>query len=177
MLNVFMSICINLYMKMEKISMIKIGHGYDSHRYKDGDHIIIGGVKIISKRAIVAHSDGDILIHAICDALLGASGNGDMGSYYNNSEKYKNIDSSIFLQDVMKIIRDDNFSIINIDATIITEKPNISKHAKKIEDSVSKILNIKSEQINIKSKSNDKLGYVGRHEGIEAHVVLLIEKV
>ena len=109
MLNVFMSICINLYMKMEKISMIKIGHGYDSHRYEDGDHIIIGGVKIISKRAIVAHSDGDILIHAICDALLGASGNGDMGSYYNNSEKYKNIDSSIFLQDVMKIIRDDNF--------------------------------------------------------------------
>ena len=100
-----------------------------------------------------------------------------MGSYYNNSEKYKNIDSSIFLQDVVKIIRNDNFSIINIDATIITEKPNISKHAKKIEDSVSKILNIKSEQINIKSKSNDKLGYVGRHEGIEAHVVLLIEKV
>ena len=177
MLNVSMSTCINLCMKMEKTSMIKIGHGYDSHRYEDGDYIVIGGVKIKSKRSIVAHSDGDILIHAICDALLGASGNGDMGLYYDNAEKYKNIDSAIFLKDVMKIISDNNFLIINIDATIITEKPNISKHAKKIEDSVSKILNIKSEQINIKSKSNDKLGYVGRHEGIEAHVVLLIEKV
>ena len=72
--------------------MIRIGHGYDSHRYEDGDYIVIGGVKIMSKRSIVAHSDGDILIHAICDALLGASGNGDMGKYYDNTEKYKNMD-------------------------------------------------------------------------------------
>ena len=162
---------------MKEISMIRIGHGYDSHRYEDGDYIVIGGVKIMSKRSIVAHSDGDILIHAICDALLGASGNGDMGKYYDNTEKYKNMDSSIFLKDVMKIITDDNFSIINIDSTIITEKPSISKHYKKIEESISKILNIKCEQINVKSKSNDKLGYIGRHEGIVAHVVLLIEKI
>jgi 2-C-methyl-D-erythritol 2,4-cyclodiphosphate synthase len=100
-----------------------------------------------------------------------------MGSYYDNAEKYKNIDSAIFLKDVMKIISDNNFLIINIDATIITEKPSISKHAKKIEKSLSQILNINSEKINIKSKSNDKLGYIGRHEGIEAHAVLLIEKI
>ena len=157
--------------------MIKIGHGYDSHRYEDGEYIIIGGVKISSKRAIVAHSDGDILIHALCDALLGAAGKGDMGSYYDSSEKYKNIDSTIFLQEIMQIVYFDGYSIINIDATVVTEEPAISKHAIKIKKSLSKILKINEEQINIKSKSNDKLGYVGRKEGIEVHVVLLIEKI
>ena len=157
--------------------MIKIGHGYDSHRYEDGEYIIIGGVKISSKRAIVAHSDGDILIHALCDALLGAVGKGDMGSYYDSSEKYKNIDSTIFLQETMQIVYSDGYSIINIDATVVTEEPAISKHAIKIKKSLSKILKINEEQINIKSKSNDKLGYVGRKEGIEVHVILLIEKI
>tara|TARA_B100000795_G_C22497721_1_gene322750 strand:+ start:128 stop:601 length:474 start_codon:yes stop_codon:yes gene_type:complete len=157
--------------------MIKIGHGYDSHRYEDGKYIMIGGVKILSKRAIVAHSDGDILIHALCDALLGASGKGDMGSYYNSSAKYKNIDSTIFLQEIMQIVYSDGYSIINIDATVIAEEPAISKHAIKIKESLAKILKINKEQINIKSKSNDKLGYVGRKEGIETHVVLLIEKI
>ena len=157
--------------------MIKIGHGYDSHRYEDGEYIIIGGVKISSKRAIVAHSDGDILIHALCDALLGAVGKGDMGSYYDSSEKYKNIDSTIFLQEIMQIVYSDGYSIINIDATVITEEPVISKHATKVKKSLSKILKINEEQINIKSKSNDKLGYVGRKEGIEVHVILLIEKI
>ena len=157
--------------------MIKIGHGYDSHRYEDGEYIIIGGVKISSKRAIVAHSDGDILIHALCDALLGAAGKGDMGSYYDSSEKYKNIDSTIFLQEIMQIVYSDGYSIINIDATVVTEEPAISKHAIKIKKSLSKILKINEEQINIKSKSNDKLGYVGRKEGIEVHVILLIEKI
>ena len=157
--------------------MIKIGHGYDSHRYEDGEYIIIGGVKISSKRAIVAHSDGDILIHALCDALLGAVGKGDMGSYYDSSEKYKNIDSTIFLQEIMQIVYSDGYSIINIDATVVTEEPAISKHAIKIKKSLSKILKINKEQINIKSKSNDKLGYVGRKEGIEVHVILLIEKI
>jgi len=157
--------------------MIKIGHGYDSHRYEDGEYIIIGGVKISSKRAIVAHSDGDILIHALCDALLGAAGKGDMGTYYDSSEKYKNIDSTIFLQEIMQIVYFDGYSIINIDATVVTEEPAISKHTIKIKKSLSKILKINEEQINIKSKSNDKLGYVGRKEGIEVHVVLLIEKI
>jgi len=157
--------------------MIKIGHGYDSHRYEDGEYIIIGGVKISSKRAIVAHSDGDILIHALCDALLGAAGKGDMGTYYDSSEKYKNIDSTIFLQEIMQIVYSDGYSIINIDATVVTEEPAISKHAIKIKKSLSKILKINEEQINIKSKSNDKLGYVGRKEGIEVHVILLIEKI
>ncbi len=145
--------------------MIRIGHGYDSHRYKDGEYIIIGGIKIPSKRSILAHSDGDILMHALCAALLGASGNGD-----------KDEDSSVFLKKVLEIISNDGYSIINIDTTIIAEKPCISTYSEKIKKSLASILNIDKQKINIKSKTNDKLGYIGRHEGIEAHVSLLLEK-
>jgi len=157
--------------------VIRIGYGYDSHRYKDGEYIIIGGVKISSQRSIVAHSDGDILIHAICDALLGALGKGDMGSYFDDSKKYKDIDSSFFLKKIIQMVDNDGYEIINIDTTIIAEKPSISSHADKIEKSISDILGINKGQINVKSKSNDKLGYVGRYEGIEVHVSLLIEKI
>jgi len=156
--------------------MISVGHGYDSHRFKDGDFILLGGVKISSTRSIVAHSDGDILAHAICDALLGASGKGDLGKYFDSSDKYKGMDSTIFLKHINETIIKDGFGIINIDATVVTERPRISKYSKAIEDSLCNILGIKENQINIKSKTNDKLGYIGREEGIEAHVVLLLEK-
>ncbi len=157
--------------------MIKIGQGYDSHRFRNGEYIIIGGVKIKSKKSVVAHSDGDVLIHAICDALLGAAGKGDMGLYFNDSEKFKDMDSTFFLEKIMSIVRNDSYEIGNIDATIITEEPAISKHANEIVKSLSKIIKINECQINIKSKSNDKLGYLGRHEGIEAHVSVLLKKI
>ena len=94
--------------------MIRVGHGYDSHRLKNGEFIVIGGVKINSKKSVVAHSDGDVLIHALCDALLGSSGKGDMGLYFDSSEKYKNMDSSFFLKETMKILRNENYNIINL---------------------------------------------------------------
>jgi len=156
--------------------MIKIGHGFDSHKFKDGEFIILGGIKIPSKRAIVAHSDGDILIHALCDALLGAMGKGDLGSYFDSSKRFENISSLHFLKEVIKILNTEDYKIINIDATIIAETPRISKYAQKIEKSLSKFLKIKEEQVNVKSKSNDNLGYIGRLEGIESRVVILIEK-
>ena len=157
--------------------MIKIGQGYDSHRFRNGEYVIIGGVKIKSNKAVVAHSDGDVLIHAICDALLGAAGKGDMGLYFNDSEKFKDMDSAFFLKEIMSIIRNNSYEIGNIDATIVTEEPPISKHAHEIVKSLSKIIKINESQINIKSKSNDKLGYLGRHEGIEAHVSVLLKKI
>ncbi len=101
--------------------MIKIGHGYDSHRLKDGEFIMIGGVKIQSKKSAVAHSDGDVLIHALCDALLGALGKGDMGLYFDSSEKYKNIDSAFFLKEIIKMLSKQSFNIVNIDTTVVTE--------------------------------------------------------
>ena len=131
--------------------MIKIGHGFDSHKFKDGEFIILGGIKIPSKRAIVAHSDGDILIHALCDALLGAMGKGDLGSYFDSSKRFENISSLHFLKEVIKILNTEDYKIINIDATIIAETPRISKYAQKIEKSLSKFLKIKEEQVNVKS--------------------------
>ncbi len=156
--------------------MIKIGHGYDSHRLKDGEFIMIGGVKIQSKKSAVAHSDGDVLIHALCDALLGALGKGDMGLYFDSSEKYKNMNSAFFLKEIIKMLNEQSFYIVNIDTTVVTEKPPISRHATEIKKNLSKIMEVDENLINIKSKSNDKLGYVGRHEGIEAYVTALIEK-
>ena len=156
--------------------MIKIGHGYDSHRLKDGEFIMIGGVKIHSKKSVVAHSDGDVLIHALCDALLGALGKGDMGLYFDSSEKYKNMDSAFFLKETTKMLNKQSFCIVNIDTTVVTEKPPISRHAEEIRKNLSKIMKIDKNLINIKSKSNDKLGYVGRHEGIEAYATVLIEE-
>lgn len=157
--------------------MIRVGHGYDSHRLKNGEFIVIGGVKINSKKSVVAHSDGDVLIHALCDALLGSSGKGDMGLYFDSSEKYKNMDSSFFLKETMKILRNENYNIINIDTTVVTEEPRITKHAAEIKKNLSQLMQIDENKINIKSKSNDKLGYVGRFEGIEAYATVLIEKI
>ena len=132
--------------------MIKIGQGYDSHRFRNGKYIIIGGVKIKSKKSVVAHSDGDVLIHAICDALLGAAGKGDMGLYFNDSEKFKDMDSTFFLKKIMSIVRNDSYEIGNIDATIITEEPPISKHAHEIVKNLCKIIKINENQINIESE-------------------------
>ena len=132
--------------------MIKIGQGYDSHRFRNGKYIIIGGVKIKSKKSVVAHSDGDVLIHALCDALLGAAGKGDMGLYFNDSEKFKDMDSAFFLKKIMSIVRDDSYEIGNIDATIITEEPPISKHAHEIVKNLCKIIKINRSYKNISSQ-------------------------
>ena len=113
--------------------MIKIGHGYDSHRLKDGEFIMIGGVKIHSKKSAVAHSDGDVLIHALCDALLGALGKGDMGLYFDSSEKYKNMDSAFFLKETTNMLDKQSFCIVNIDTTVVTEKPQFQDMRKKLE--------------------------------------------
>ena len=155
----------------------RVGTGFDLHTYLPGNGFLLGGYFIKCDHSINAHSDGDVLIHALCDALLGAAGKGDMGLYFNDSEKFKDMDSAFFLEEVMSIIKDDSYEIVNIDATIITEEPPISKHAPEIVKNLCKIIKINESQINIKSKSNDKLGYLGRHEGIEAHVSVLLKKI
>ena len=157
--------------------MIKSGIGYDAHQLGEGESLIIGGVKIESKLGSIGHSDGDVLIHALCDALLGSSGKGDMGLYFDSSNKYKNMDSSFFLKETMNTLRNENYNIINIDTTVVTEEPRITKHAAEIKKNLSQVMKIEENKINIKSKSNDKLGYVGRHEGIEAYATVLIEKI
>mgnify|MGYP001244019146 CR=1 FL=1 len=155
---------------------MRIGHGFDAHQFGDGNHIIIGGVKIEHTHSIIAYSDGDVLVHAICDALIGAAGKGDIGHKFPDTDpNNKNIKSSSLLQQVLSDLADLGFQICNIDSTVITEAPRISPHIKKIKMKLAELLNLNADQINIKATTTEKMGYIGRGEGIAAHAVVLLK--
>ena len=157
---------------------LKIGQGFDVHQLESGLPLIIGGVSIPHTKGIVAHSDGDVLIHAICDALLGAANLGDIGTHFpDTSIKFKGIDSKILLSKTVQLIRKQGFEINNIDCTLCLEKPKIISFVPKMKDEISKAAGINIEDISIKATTNEKLGYVGREEGVSAMaIVLLIKK-
>lgn len=152
------------------------GIGYDSHKLVEGRKLIIGGVHIESKLGLLAHSDGDVLIHSIIDAILGASGMKDIGTLFPDSDlKYKNISSIELLKEVKKLI-DTNIIINYIDSVIILEEPKLKNYIDKMKENISAILNIKVDQINIKSKTNEKMGFVGRNEGIVVMSTATLER-
>ncbi len=156
---------------------IRIGCGYDSHRFVTGRKLILGGVKIPYTMGLQGHSDADALLHAVCDALLGAAGSGDIGRHFPDTDpQYKNISSMILLDRVRKIIADKGFTINNIDATIIMEKPQVAPFVDKIIHNIAKILNIPTADINIKTKTNESMGFVGRGEGIAVTAVAALNK-
>lgn len=155
----------------------RIGFGYDIHKLIEGDKLIIGGISIAHNKKAQGHSDGDVLIHAICDALLGAANLRDIGFQFPDSSlEYKNIDSKILLKKVNKMLVDKNIKIINIDATVCLEKPKLSPYIEKIKSTISKILNTNVEDISIKATSSEKMGFVGREEGIKCYAVALVKK-
>tara|TARA_B100000676_G_C17617269_1_gene599825 strand:- start:71 stop:550 length:480 start_codon:yes stop_codon:yes gene_type:complete len=157
---------------------MRIGHGFDAHQFGIGDHIIIGGIKIPHSHSVVAYSDGDILIHAICDALLGALGLGDIGNKFpDTSPDNKDIDSSLLLKQVMLDVSNKKFMICNVDSTVITEAPKLSSHMDEIRRNLASLLGIEINQLNIKATTTEKMGYVGRKEGIAAHAVVLLTEV
>ena len=154
---------------------MRIGHGYDVHRFCDGDNIIIGGVKIPFEKGILAHSDGDVLVHAVADALLGAAGERDIGFHFpDTDEKYKNIDSMKLLSRVNEIILNKGYRIENLDCTIIAQAPKMSPHIIKMRDNIAKTLCIDPDSVNVKATTEEKLGFTGRGEGIAAHCVCLL---
>ena len=154
-----------------------VGFGYDSHRFGEGNKLIIGGIKIDSEFGVIAHSDGDVLIHSLVDALLGAAGLGDIGEHYpDNNIQYKNADSQIFLKEVVSLLEQKKFFIENIDATILLETPKISAYKPLIKQNIAMLCNISSEIVNIKAKSNEKMGFVGKSEGIVAYSICQINK-
>lgn len=156
---------------------IRIGFGFDVHQLQEGKAFWLGGISISHNKGAVGHSDADVLIHAICDALLGAAGLNDIGHYFpNTSAEFKGIDSKILLKRVIEIISDKGFSIGNIDATLCLEEPKIKPHIPKMKEVLALILKISEEDISIKATTNEKLGYVGRHEGVCAYAVALIQK-
>ena len=155
---------------------MRIGHGYDVHRFTDGNAVIIGGVSIPYEKKLLAHSDGDVLIHAIADALLGAAGERDIGYHFpDNSVEYENIDSKILLKKVKQIIAEKGFEIEYIDSTIVAQAPKMSPYIEKMRESLSFALEIDISMINVKATTEEHLGFTGRKEGISAHAVCLLK--
>jgi 2-C-methyl-D-erythritol 2,4-cyclodiphosphate synthase len=155
----------------------RIGQGIDFHRLETGLDLWLGGVKIPSEKGCVAHSDGDVLLHAICDALLGAAGLRDIGYYFPDKDnKYKNIDSKILLKNTFDQIRQKGYSVNNIDSTICLEKPKISSFIQEMKNTISAIIETEPDDIAVKATTTEKLGFTGREEGIVAIAVVLLTK-
>lgn len=156
---------------------IKVGFGYDVHQLKDGKDFWLGGIKLDHEKGAVGHSDADVLIHSICDALLGAANMRDIGFHYPPSDnQYKGIDSKILLKDVVKLISDKGFSIGNIDATIALEEPKINPYIPEMQKVLAEVMGVDVEDVSLKATTTERLGFEGRQEGVSAYVVVLIQK-
>jgi len=155
---------------------IRIGQGIDFHRLEKGLNLWLGGVNIPSDKGCVAHSDGDVLLHAICDAMLGAAGLKDIGHQFPDTRpEFKNIDSKILLRRSFELIKEKGYTVINIDSTVCLENPKISPFSEQMRKAISEILETSPDNISIKATTTEKLGFTGREEGIVAIAVVLIE--
>lgn len=154
-----------------------VGFGYDSHRFGGEKPLIIGGILIDSEFKIYAHSDGDALFHALTDALLGAMGDGDIGEHYPDTDPlYQNADSSVFVNKTIEKVRSRNLKIVNIDITIVLQSPKLSPYKVAIKNNVAAVCKLDSFQVNIKAKTNEKMGFTGRSEGIAVFCICQIDK-
>ncbi len=158
--------------------MYRIGQGYDVHILAEGETLWLGGILIFHDKGTIAHSDGDVLIHAICDALLGALALGDIGSHFpDTSEKYKDIDSKILLKITETLIKKNGYKICNIDSTICAQRPKLNPFIPEMKKVMADVLGIKTEQLSVKATTTEKLGFEGREEGISAHAIVLVQKI
>ena len=156
----------------------RIGHGYDVHRLVKDRDLIIGGVEIEHELGLLGHSDADVLVHAIMDALIGAMGKGDIGKHFpDTDEKYKGISSISLLSEVYRMMTDNGYRVVNVDATVIAQKPRLSSYIERMRSNIAFALNVEAEAINIKATTEERLGFTGSEEGMAAHAVALIEKI
>ena len=156
---------------------MRIGHGYDVHRLVPDRQLIIGGVEIDHDLGLLGHSDADVLLHAICDALLGALGAGDIGKHFPDSDPaYKGIDSRQLLRHVVALVADNGYLIGNIDSTILAQQPKMAPHISRMVDNIAADCNLASGRVNVKATTTEELGFVGRREGIAAHAVVLLQR-
>lgn len=154
---------------------MRIGHGYDVHRFGEGDHVVLGGVRIPHGRGVIAHSDGDVLLHALCDALLGAAALGDIGKHFPDSDPaYAGADSRGLLRHVASLIRVQGYRVGNVDITLIAEEPKVSRYTAQICENIALDLAIDKNQVNVKATTTEKLGFIGRKEGLAAESVVLL---
>jgi 2-C-methyl-D-erythritol 2,4-cyclodiphosphate synthase len=157
--------------------MIRVGQGYDVHRFNDGDFIILGGVKIDYEQGLEAHSDGDVVLHALCDALLGAAALGDIGKHFPDTDpEFKGADSRVLLRHVYRIVQNLGYHLVNADITIIAQAPKMAPHVAAMCRFIAEDLNVDIDCINVKATTTEKLGFEGRKEGIAVQAIVLIEK-
>lgn len=155
---------------------MRIGHGYDAHRFAEGRRLVLGGVEIPHDRGLAAHSDGDAVIHALCDALLGAAGLGDIGSYFPDTDaEFENIDSRILLRKVMELLRDRGYAPGNADITVLAQEPKLAPHITAMREVLAADMGTETDRINVKATTTEKMGFVGRREGIAVYAVVILE--
>lgn len=156
---------------------MRIGHGYDVHKLVCGRTLVLGGVEIQHEKGLLGHSDADVLIHALMDAMLGAAGMGDIGLHFpDNDEKYKGISSVLLLKKVKKLLSDKGYCLVNADITVIVQSPKLRPYIEQMTKTIADALETDTESINIKATTEEGLGFTGSKEGISAHAVVLIEK-
>ena len=157
------------------MSFPRIGHGIDVHCFGDGDSVTLAGVTIPHSHGLVAHSDGDVALHALCDAMLGALALGDIGKHFPDTDAaYENADSRILLRHVVALVRSKGYQVGNCDVTVLAERPKLAPHIALMQERVATDLGIATDCVSIKATTTEKLGFVGRQEGIEAHAVVLL---
>ncbi len=155
---------------------MRIGHGYDVHRFGPGDTLVLGGVDIPYHRGLIAHSDGDVLIHAVCDALLGAIGQGDIGQHFPDTDVANSgIDSRLLLCRVMNLVHEAGWVLGNLDATLIAQAPRMAPYIAQMVENLASDMSATAAQVNVKATTTEKLGFTGRGEGVAAHAVVLLQ--
>lgn len=156
---------------------IRVGQGYDVHKLGTNEELWLGGIKLEHSHGLIGHSDADVLIHAICDAILGAANMRDIGFHFADTDpQFKGIDSKILLKDVMAIVRKEGWEFGNVDCTIVAQQPKINPHIPAMKKCMAEVMNVDEEDISIKATTSEKMGFVGREEGMAVHAVALITK-
>lgn len=157
--------------------MIRIGHGYDVHAFGPGKEVVLGGITIPFERGLVAHSDGDVVLHALADALLGAAALGDIGKHFpDTDEKFNGVDSRHLLRHVVSLIHQETYAVGNVDITVIAQAPQMAPHIEAMKVLIAEDLGVKNTCVNVKATTTEKLGYIGRKEGIAVHAVVLLQE-
>ncbi len=157
------------------MAIMRIGHGFDAHRFGDGDQVTIGGVRIAHTRGLEAHSDGDVLVHAVCDALLGAAALGDIGRHFpDTDDAYRDIDSRILLRRVRDALAGQGLRVSNLDCTVVAQAPRMAPHIDTMRANLAQDMGVSVDRVNVKATTTERMGYTGRGEGIAAHAVVLL---
>lgn len=157
---------------------IRIGQGFDVHAFGEGDHVMLGGVRIPHVRGVVAHSDGDVVLHALCDAILGALALGDIGRHFPPSDaRWRDADSRTFVRHCVELAAERGYRVVNVDATVLAERPKVGPHAQAMRELIAADLGVDADAVSVKATTTERLGFSGREEGIAAMAVCLLESI